>query len=187
LKMLDKKLEMLLEDACWYYHNKSKTEQFRINTNEYTPGDGFYEMQQETNDALRFLESNGYIEQLVISAKCQSYKIAQKGLEYFDPPQTPIQNITTITQGNKSNAIIGNRNTLNMNINGDIFIDIQSSEFDNEHKILLTRLFAEISKTTENSSITDIIKKFVYEITAGAVTDSAKAALVFAISKLYAQ
>jgi hypothetical protein len=140
LKILDKKLETLLENACWYYYNKSKTEPFRINTNEYIPGDGFYEIQQETNYALRFLESNGYIEQLFISAKCQSYKITQKGLEYFDPPQNPTQNITTINQGNKSNAIIGDRNTLNMNINSDIFIDIQASEFDNEHKILLTKL-----------------------------------------------
>jgi len=180
---LDPTYELHLQNAYWHYYNKSTIEPFFIDTTNFSLDAGFYEMQQESNNALRFLESNGYIEQLVINEKYQSYKITQKGLDYFASPQTAIQNVTTIHQGNQSSTIIGNSNILNTSICGDVFIDIQSSELDNEHKILLTKLFAEISNTENKISIKDKIKNFVYDITTGVVTDSAKAALVFAISK----
>ena len=93
--------------------------------------------------------------------------------------------MTTINQGDKSSTIIGNGNIVNTTFGSDVFIDIQKSALDNEHKILLTQLFAEMSKSTDKSTIRDKISKFVYDVTTGVVTDSAKAALIFAISKIY--
>lgn len=177
--------EMHLTDAYHYYYNHSKTEAMYISTMACCPGDGFYEMQQEAFEQLKFLENSGYIEKLTIDEKFYSFRITQKGLDYFDAPTSSIQNITTITQGNQSNAVIGNENTIHTNISHDVFIDIQVSDFDDEHKVLLTKLFAEINKSTNEVTTTSKIKDFVYNITTGAVTDSAKAALVFAMSKLF--
>lgn len=94
-----------------------------------------------------------------------------------------IKHITKITQGHGGNVIIGNHNSISSNV-GNILIDIKASSFDDIHKTMLTEIFSEYAKTNNKSTLLNKAEKFIYEVTTGAVSDSAKSALVFLVSKL---
>lgn len=97
-------------------------------------------------------------------------------------PQS-IKHITKITQGHGGNVIIGNHNSISGNIS-NILVDIKASSLDDIHKTMLTEIFSEYAKTNSKTTFLNKVEKFIYEATTGAVSDSAKSALVFLISKL---
>lgn len=128
--------------------------------------------------ALEFLRDKDYII-LEISDTYAKFKIAQKGIEYFEPKQSssPI----TINQGSNNTAVIGNNNRFSVNFNS-VLQEIDNSNLDEKSKVCLHSFVRELETTPQESRLQKV-KKFVEKAVSGTLEASIPSLLTYLMSR----
>lgn len=113
------------------------------------------------------------------------FKLSAHGIDFVENNFQEPENTSVITQGSNSIYIHGSGNAVTGNYN-QLTMEIERSDLPQESKDLISNFFHELENphlTLENK--TSKIKRFLSEITAGALTDAATSSLTVLLTSLF--
>ena len=139
---------------------------------------------RNTLDSLSLLEEYGYIRITVCAVGFCEFKLTVEGIKfaengYKEPEPVPL------FKGDNSIFISGSQNTVSNNYN-KISVDVSSSDLPDDCKKLIVELLYELKNpyiTPEKKS--NVINKFLTDISSGAISGTAATGLTFLLKSLF--
>lgn len=141
---------------------------------------------REITDSLALLEEYGYIR---LTARCSGFwqfALTDRRLKFALKTDIKNQNQLPLFNGlNNSIFINGSQNTVSSNYN-EISVDVSSSDLPDDCKKLIEELLYELKNpyiTPEKKS--NVINKFLTDISSGAISGTAATGLTFLLKSLF--
>lgn len=139
---------------------------------------------REITDSLALLEEYGYIRLTARASGFWQFALTVKGIKfaengYKEPEPAPL------FKGDNSIFINGSQNTVSNNYN-EISVDVSSSDLPDDCKKLIEELLYELKNpyiTPEKKS--NVINKFLTDISSGAISGTAATGLTFLLKSLF--